>query len=442
MIEGFLLFADPGLCELLHSGLWLSVDDGELLARRRFLREGGFVEDDHSWASFREEFVGHIYEHHLRAAPAMLANARAIIFGTITVNEAKTVEAMVDEAQQLIDQALLKRDGGGGGGQQRRREGAERGAPGSKVGSKVTALDSPAPSRLPPRTSPPAELSTPQPTLDPPCTPPPCTPPPPAGTSTLQPTLDPPCTPPPCTPPPPAGTSTLQPTVTQEVGIAALPPHSRVAVLDFLGSFCPVTTAHVAAITTARRILLGEIAPLNADGALTSYNLVLGAMTVNSDSHVHFKLSRAGEEGEALSARQRLHLCSLATADEVSWLRIGTSAAEWVASLQASFPAVEFTVWMLNGADDVVRYEKWEWASASQPFITMGRHGDTEAIIDAIKREGLLSNAFVLGPDLPDISSTAARHALRQTDTAMVQVCLHPHVASFLEQYGPYGGRP
>lgn len=229
--------------------------------------------------------------------------------------------------------------------------------------------------------------------------------------------------------------------VTPESSVAALPPGSCVAVLDFLGSFCPVTTAHTEAIITARSILIGKRAPINADGALTPYTACLGTLNVNSDSHVGAKLSRTGEQDEKLTSKQRLLLCSLATASEASWLRIGISAREWVASLRASFPSISFTIWMLNGADDVVRYKKWAWATNNEPHITMGCPGDTEAIRRAISEEGLASDAFVLGPDLPDISSTAARRALRQHDDWKLSLYLHPHVVTYLKESGPNSWR-
>ena len=208
------------------------------------------------------------------------------------------------------------------------------------------------------------------------------------------------------------------------------------AVLDFLGSFCPVTSCHVRCLEEARRILTGEAAPVNADGALRPYAACVGAISVNSDMHVRSKLMRSGEE--PLSEDTRLDLCRLATASERSWIRVGTSAETWVTSLRASFPSLRFTVWMLNGADDVVRYEKWEWASPGQPFITMGRKGESAPILKAIIRERLTSEAFILGPDLPDISSTAARMALRRADVATLEACLHPGVAAWLSQHGPY----
>jgi hypothetical protein len=63
---------------------------------------------------------------------------------------------------------------------------------------------------------------------------------------------------------------------------------------------------------------------------------------------------------------------------------------------------------------------------------------ELQRIHEAIRQEDLSSDTFVLGPDLPDVSSTAARHALRQADHEMLSVCLHPNVVAWFEQNGPY----
>ena len=400
VVEGFLLFGDPDVCEQLHAGIFLTADDGELLARRRFQRSGGSLEGAAAWASFRDEYMSHIYQHHLRAAPGMLANAASILCGTIKITESKTVDDVVAEAKALLE------GGGDAGGA---AVGNERAAPeAASIGSigspssPTNAFDSPAPNGPPPCTPPPARSSMQPPAFEMP------------AFQIPQPT-----------------------TASPESTLALLPPGSRVAVLDFLGSFCPITAGHVQCMTEARRILLGQSPPINADGALKPFDACLGALTVNSDSHVHAKLSRSGEN--MLSSDQRLQLCGLATASEVAWIRAGTPAGEWVASLRAAFPSITFTIWMLNGADDVVRYEKWEWASTDSPLITMGRPGgDVPIILNAISKESLKSDAFVLGPELLDVSSSAAREALRREDHAAVAAFLHPLVAAWLKQQGPY----
>ena len=416
VIEGFVLFADPGVCAMLHAAIWLEAEDGEMLARRRFIRNGG--EDEEAWRAFREDFIDHVYAHHLQAAPSMLVNADPILSGTITITANTTVDAVVAEARRLLA-------GFRWGGRERERAavGSKREAPGFDIASPSasnTGYDSPLPTRPP---------CTPQPPFPPPSSSSllpsePCTPPP-----QLQP-------PPPPQPPPPLASAPSIAYHEPDQVLASLPPGSRVAVLDFLGSLCPITTSHVQCLVEARRILTGEAPPVNADGALQPYAVCLGAMCVNSDSYVSSKLRQAGEK--ALSQPVRLELCRIATAAEASWIRVGTPADEWVESLGTSFPSLNFTLWRLNGADDVVRHEKWECATRKQPYITMGREGDTPTILEAISRDRLTSDAFVLGPNLPEVSSTAAREAIRQADHPALERCLHPEVAAWLQQHGPY----
>lgn len=412
VVDGFRLFGDPSVCTLLHAGIWLEAEDGELLARRRFVRQGGrFLgdepdaapADEERWRDFREEYMDHIHAHYLQAAPGMLTNASAILRGTITINAGTAVDGIVAEARQLVLEGSAE--------EARGSKWAAPAAPAASASASTTTYCSP-----------------PRPTLSTPTSPPPSSPPLPS-------------------PPPsvlaasaasPTDSSATTSPATPESTLAALPAGSRVALLDFLGSLCPITTCHVRCLVEARRILTGEALPVNADGALQPYAACLGAVSVNSTAHVRSKLLRAGEE--ALSERDRLHLCQLATASEASWIRVGTSADTWAKALAAAFPALRFVVWALNGADDVVRYRKWEWATPARPFITMGRDGHTGPIIKAIrrKREQLASDVFVLGPDLPGVSATEARSALRLADDAMLKTFLHLDVTAWLQRYGPY----
>jgi len=80
------------------------------------------------------------------------------------------------------------------------------------------------------------------------------------------------------------------------------------------------------------------------------------------------------------------------------------------------------------GADDVDKYRKYTWASCSRRFITMGRPGFTEAVREGMAHAKVDSHAgfFVVGPELPDVSSTAARKALIARDAAALEGVLHP----------------
>ena len=68
----------------------------------------------------------------------------------------------------------------------------------------------------------------------------------------------------------------------------------------------------------------------------------------------------------------------------------------------------------------------------------MGRPGDTERVLAGARDAGLdLDDGnFVMGPELPNISSTAARAALAQKDMPALKRLLHPRVAAWCLENG------
>ena len=79
-------------------------------------------------------------------------------------------------------------------------------------------------------------------------------------------------------------------------------------------------------------------------------------------------------------------------------------------------------------------------ASTDNRFITMGRGDYTELVKNAIDKHNLNPNYFILGPTLPDISSTRAREGLKCGDLSTVQQLLHPDVIHWLRTHprSPY----
>merc|ERR1719226_349513 len=93
----------------------------------------------------------------------------------------------------------------------------------------------------------------------------------------------------------------------------------------------------------------------------------------------------------------------------------------------------------MNGADDVAKYRKWVGAGPKHRMITMGRPGFTERVRAGIASAGVAPQHCVLGPELPDISSTAARDASAAGDAKQL---LHPAVAEYLLQRDGWPGLP
>ena len=207
--------------------------------------------------------------------------------------------------------------------------------------------------------------------------------------------------------------------------LASLPPSASVAVVQFVGSFCPITLGHVQCLQEAKKMLMEP----NAFEMRRS--AVIATIHVNSDAHVSEKLRGQGEP--SLSASNRRHLCRLATDEHASWIRVVNEGEDFLKELKARYRQLQFTVWKLNGADDVVKYQKWQSAGPQTPHITMGRPG-----VPMHQLQAHVGPHFKVGPELPDISSSVARSALAQGDYDQVQSLLHPRVDHWCKKMGPW----
>ena len=192
-----------------------------------------------------------------------------------------------------------------------------------------------------------------------------------------------------------------------------------VAVLTMTGSLCPITKAHTMAFEVGRKLLAG------------SHTEVLGVMCLNSDGHVWRKLQDADEE--MIEWSERAMLCGLATED-LPWLGVSHLKETWLLEdLKAAFE-LDFVQYFLNGADDVLKYQKWTWASEDSRHIALGRPGYTEKL----KRLAYETEFFRIGPELPEISSSQVRTALYEDDQQALAQYLHPAVASWCWSHSPY----
>merc|ERR1719336_497252 len=75
-------------------------------------------------------------------------------------------------------------------------------------------------------------------------------------------------------------------------------------------------------------------------------------------------------------------------------------------------------------------------------MITMLRPGSSDAIRKAVAGAKVAPEHFLLGPELPDISSTAAREASARGDIDALLVLLHPAVADELLRGDGHAGLP
>lgn len=214
--------------------------------------------------------------------------------------------------------------------------------------------------------------------------------------------------------------------------LSTLPKGASVAVVRMLGSLCPVTLSHVQCYIEARKILLGEVA---RPARLEQFDECLGFIALNSDAHVGRKLREKGQK--VLDERQRAHLVRLATS-EYPWLNHEDCRLVMV-ELCDQWPHLKFVEFDMNGADDVVKYEKWRFCrqlhgQGDYRMIIMGRPGSTQQVLKGMQDCEIdpEDGKCFLGPELPDISSTAAREAIMKGDEALLCSMLHPAVADWL----------
>ncbi len=222
----------------------------------------------------------------------------------------------------------------------------------------------------------------------------------------------------------------------------ALPDRASVAVVTLLGTLCPITRGHMQAFVEARRLLLGDgcdstPCAVKRPSQLERFDEVVGLVSLNGQDYVKRKLEKKGQP--TLSLAQRQHLVDLAIAG-IPWMACEPREGASLAQLAKRWPGLSFVHFCMNGADDVLRHCKWRWSGPECRLLTMGRPGDTQRVIEGARRAGvdLDGGSFVMGPELPDISSSEARRALVDGDAATVGRMLHPDVAAWCSQHGPW----
>ena len=202
-----------------------------------------------------------------------------------------------------------------------------------------------------------------------------------------------------------------------------------VAVITMTGSCCPITRAHCMMFETARETLLN---------GPEKFGEILGLLSLNSDSHViDKKMSQLNEKG--ILYKDRSELAKWATA-EMPWMDFNPGRArdsEWW--LPRYWKGLTFIRYEMNGADDVLKFEKWKHCKGGRRFITMGRPGFTEEVTERSTAFGVDLKNFIIAPELPNISSTKVRKVLREEHGKPLEESLqrlghllHPSVAEWL----------
>ena len=154
-------------------------------------------------------------------------------------------------------------------------------------------------------------------------------------------------------------------------GIPRLEPYlhnlaagSQVAVITFIGTFCPVTLGHIQCVQVARDVLIGAKKPIGSP--LTQhFDACVAIMCCNPDKYVNKKMARQKQKSMPIKQRQQLLL--LAASNMSQWLTVvdylphqfekALSSDVWQ-KLCAAHPSLKFVHVSLGGADDVFTRKK------------------------------------------------------------------------------------
>eukprot|EP00040_Diaphanoeca_grandis_P043916 m.10736 g.10736 ORF g.10736 m.10736 type:complete len:276 (+) comp8457_c0_seq1:136-963(+) len=240
--------------------------------------------------------------------------------------------------------------------------------------------------------------------------------------------------------------------------LESFPKGSKIGIMVLAGSLNPVTLSHVAMLVEGRRLLLDP--STHQHHPARKCDAVIAVVHCNADSWISRKLNKE-QQYLALPQRDRVKLINLAVRNH-PWI----TPYSYDDSLL--IPDVKTFVYYINGADDVLKYEKWVSIShrthrryESQGLITVGRPGHTEAVkraaeehvleeIDLIQYKSrtfesaqrdvlnfkrLFADSFLIGKEMADISSTGARAAAERGDFADLSTMLHPDVAQFMLEH-------
>jgi hypothetical protein len=237
-----------------------------------------------------------------------------------------------------------------------------------------------------------------------------------------------------------------------EAVLSRLRTGSRVGVIVLQGALCPVTKAHILALTEARALLCGlplqnpfVLSPSRKNPA-AAVDACIAIVVLEDQRHVGQKLLRAGETDVALSLETRRDLVQLALRPYSDWataLPLNCDVFDVTDALRARFPALEFVRYELAGADEIAPTpHRLETAGAggaadSARLVVFPRshdpaHPDSRALLAALHGDVGRWPYVTVGPGLPDVSSGQARAALRAHNVVALSNVCPPEVASWL----------
>lgn len=219
----------------------------------------------------------------------------------------------------------------------------------------------------------------------------------------------------------------------------ALPEGSRVAVLVLHGSFNPITRAHTMMLDQAKQMLLDPTVSND------NFSEVIALVLPHDDFDVR-KLLPQGFRDYWFRLEDRLSMINDVTVG-TPWVMTADDNGNAINlfELRQDYPNLQFLDYIVEGADAIFEWRRWEWVDLdinTCRVICVGRPGYTDAVHDAVDQfvaeNPHLSylatgrGGFLMGPELPNISSTDARELARRKDRQELIKLVHPLVATAL----------
>merc|ERR1712046_181121 len=197
----------------------------------------------------------------------------------------------------------------------------------------------------------------------------------------------------------------------------------------------------------ARNVICGEDGKCTAPEDLEAFSEAIGFMGCNNDGHIQRKLQRLNPPvHEIIPYESRQMLVELAT-QEYDWLWFKEKPFEAFEELQRQPSQLHIKHFEVIGADNSLYTKPWRRVTDTERIILMGRPADpgenngTEAMHRAMRKDNYditSTSKCIMGPELADISSTAARKALWAGDVERLRKLLHPAVMDWNLNEGPY----
>eukprot|EP00929_Paragymnodinium_shiwhaense_P112161 TRINITY_DN80418_c0_g1_i1.p1 TRINITY_DN80418_c0_g1~~TRINITY_DN80418_c0_g1_i1.p1 ORF type:complete len:455 (-),score=47.21 TRINITY_DN80418_c0_g1_i1:282-1520(-) len=218
----------------------------------------------------------------------------------------------------------------------------------------------------------------------------------------------------------------------------------NVAIITFQGTLCPVTVAHIEAVKETRLQLLGEASErlqvAERPQKLPHFQSVFAFIGLNPDDYVASKFGGRRASTGFIPADERRALVDLATGEH-DWIHSCWNVWKCADKLMSEFKEQGLVWYELDGADVALRSRTWNRAWEGRRYACVGRPADpgaengTHDVVRRMEEDGkgpssewYQEGSYLLLPELPRLSSTQARQALKSEDMTVLNRTLHEHV--------------